>query len=100
MITVTENATNKINDLLTENQENFLRIFVKGGGCTGFMYGFEFAEKQEDDFEIGNIVVDSMSMQYLQGATVDFESKSFESAFKIINPNATTTCGCGSSFAA
>ena len=52
MITFTENATNKINDLLTENQENFLRIFVKGGGCTGFMYGFEFAEKQEDDLKL------------------------------------------------
>ena len=101
MITVTESATSKIADLLAENQEPYLRISVKGGGCSGFSYAFNFeSEKGEDDFEIDKIVVDYMSMQYLQGATVDFEQKMFESAFKISNPNAKQTCGCGSSFAA
>ena len=101
MITVTESATSKIADLLAENQEPYLRISVKGGGCSGFSYAFDFeSEKGEDDFEIDKIVVDYMSMQYLQGATVDFEQKMFESAFKISNPNAKQTCGCGSSFAA
>ena len=101
MITVTESATSKITDLLAENQETYLRISVKGGGCSGFSYSFDFeSQKHEDDFEIDKIVVDYMSMQYLQGATVDFEQKMFESAFKISNPNAKQTCGCGSSFAA
>ena len=101
MITVTESATTKISDLLAENNEPYLRISVKGGGCSGFSYAFDFeSEKGEDDFEIDKIVVDYMSMQYLQGATVDFEQKMFESAFKISNPNAKQTCGCGSSFAA
>jgi len=101
MITVTESATTKISDLLAENNEPYLRISVKGGGCSGFSYAFDFeSQKQEDDFEIDKIVVDCMSMQYLQGATVDFEQKMFESAFKISNPNAKQTCGCGSSFAA
>jgi iron-sulfur cluster assembly accessory protein len=101
MITVTESATSKIADLLAENQEPYLRISVKGGGCSGFSYAFDFeSKKSEDDFEIDKIVVDYMSMQYLQGATVDFEQKMFESAFKISNPNAKQTCGCGSSFAA
>ncbi len=101
MITVTESATSKISDLLAENNEPYLRISVKGGGCSGFSYAFDFeSEKAEDDFEVDKIVVDYMSMQYLQGATVDFEQKMFESAFKISNPNAKQTCGCGSSFAA
>lgn len=100
MITVTESATSKIADLLAENQEPYLRIAVKGGGCSGYSYTFEFSDKEEDDFVIDKIVIDYMSMQYLQGATVDFEQKMFESAFKISNPNAKQTCGCGSSFAA
>lgn len=100
MITVTESATSKITDLLAENKESYLRIAVKGGGCSGYSYTFEFSDKEEDDFVINNVIVDYMSMQYLQGATVDFEQKMFESAFKITNPNAKQTCGCGSSFAA
>lgn len=101
MITVTDNANNKINDLLIDNSEPFLRISVQGGGCAGFSYAFNFDDnKQEDDFEFGKILVDSMSMQYLQGATVDYKEELMGSAFNISNPNATTTCGCGSSFAA
>lgn len=101
MITVTESANEKINDLLIDNQEPYLRISVQGGGCAGFSYAFNFEDtKQEDDFEFDKILVDSMSMQYLQGGTVDYVEELMGSSFKISNPNATTTCGCGSSFAA
>jgi iron-sulfur cluster insertion protein len=81
-----------------------LRTFVQGGGCSGFSYGFTFdEEKNEDDFEVPlseskNLLIDSMSMQYLQGATIDYTDDLSGSQFVIRNPNATTTCGCGSSF--
>jgi iron-sulfur cluster insertion protein len=100
MITVTENASNKITDLILENQETHLRISVQGGGCSGFSYAFNFGDKEEDDFEFGNVLVDAMSMQYLQGATVDYVEELMGASFKVANPNATATCGCGSSFAA
>ena len=100
MITITENATAKITDLLAENQESHLRISVRGGGCSGFSYAFEFGTKEEDDFELGIVLVDSMSMQYLLGGTVDYVEDLMGAAFKVSNPNATATCGCGSSFAA
>jgi iron-sulfur cluster insertion protein len=101
MITVTEKANEKIIDLLISNSEPFLRISVQGGGCSGFSYAFNFDEdKAEDDFEFDKILVDSMSMQYLQGATVDYVEELMGASFKVSNPNATTTCGCGSSFAA
>ena len=101
MITLTENANNKITDLLAENQEPYLRMFVQGGGCSGFSYGFTFEEtKNEDDFEFEKMLIDSMSMQYLQGATVDYKEDIMGNSFTVLNPNATTTCGCGSSFAA
>jgi iron-sulfur cluster insertion protein len=106
MIDITEAAKTKIVDLLIdENNPNLkLRTFVQGGGCSGFSYGFTFDEEQnEDDFEfdIGNckLLVDSMSMQYLQGAVIDYKEEIMGSQFVIKNPNATTTCGCGSSFA-
>lgn len=105
MIDITESAKNKIVDLLIdENNPNLkLRTFVQGGGCSGFSYGFTFDEEQnEDDFEfdLGNckVLVDSMSMQYLQGAVIDYKEEIMGSQFTIKNPNATTTCGCGSSF--
>ena len=80
-----------------------LRTFVQGGGCSGFSYGFTLDEEiNEDDFEIPldefKVLVDSMSMQYLQGATIDYKEELMGSNFVINNPNATTTCGCGSSF--
>jgi iron-sulfur cluster insertion protein len=81
-----------------------LRTFVQGGGCSGFSYGFTFDEiKNEDDFEfpIGteyNMVIDAMSMQYLQGAKIDYQEDITGSQFVIKNPNAQSTCGCGSSF--
>ena len=99
MITLTENATNKIQDLLLENQEDYLRISVQGGGCSGFTYAFVFDDKQEDDFAFGKVLVDSMSIQYMQGATLDYLEDLMGSQFTVLNPNAQSTCGCGSSFA-
>lgn len=106
MITITDSAKLKIVDLLAEeNNPNLsLRTFVQGGGCSGFSYGFTFDEERNEDdfeFEIGTnfkLLVDSMSMQYLQGAEIDYKDEIMGSQFTIKNPNATTTCGCGSSF--
>lgn len=98
MITVTENAFEKIKDLLAENQEQFLRVSVQGGGCSGFTYNFAFDDKQEDDFVFDVVLVDSMSIQYLQGATIDYTETLMGNSFSVSNPNAQTTCGCGSSF--
>jgi iron-sulfur cluster insertion protein len=101
MITITESAQAKIADILAEenNAKLKVRAFVQGGGCSGFQYGFTLDEEQaEDDFEINGVLVDSMSMQYLQGAVIDFKDDINGSSFSISNPNAQTTCGCGSSF--
>lgn len=86
------------------NPDLMLRTFVQGGGCSGFQYGFTFDEvKGDDDWEIPlnekwKLVVDVMSMQYLEGATIDYKEDLNGSSFTIKNPNAQTTCGCGSSF--
>jgi iron-sulfur cluster insertion protein len=101
MITITESAHSKILDLLAEeNNPNLkVRTFVQGGGCSGFSYGFTFDETvNEDDFEIDKILVDAMSMQYLSGAVIDYKEELNGSQFVISNPNAQSTCGCGSSF--
>lgn len=105
MITITESAKEKIADILAEenNPKVKLRTFVQGGGCSGFSYGFTLDEEQnEDDFVIEQsgvtVLVDSMSMQYLQGAVIDYKDELMGSSFTINNPNAETTCGCGSSF--
>lgn len=98
-------AIEKIRDLIAEegNPDLKLRIFVQGGGCSGFSYGFTFDEiANEDDFDMDyegvHLLVDSMSAQYLTGASVDYKEELMGSQFTISNPNATTTCGCGSSF--
>lgn len=105
MITVTDNAFNKIRDLIVEEPNNSnlaLRMSVKGGGCSGFQYEFTFDNKQEDDFVIEKdsikVFVDSMSAQYLMGATLDYKEEKFNSQFVINNPEVKGTCGCGSSF--
>jgi iron-sulfur cluster insertion protein len=105
MIEITENAANKISDILLEenNSKARVRVFVQGGGCSGFQYGFTIDEEQnEDDFEIpagvSSVLVDSISLQYLQNARIDYVEELSGSQFKISNPNAETTCGCGSSF--
>lgn len=104
MITLTESAVVKLRDLFAEenNPKLLLRVFVQGGGCSGFQYGFTFdEERNEDDFDVPAevpVVVDSMSMQYLQGATIDYKEDLMGANFSINNPQAQSTCGCGSSF--
>jgi iron-sulfur cluster insertion protein len=105
MITVSKQAQTKLKSILAEetNPDLKLRIFVQGGGCSGFQYGFTMEETaNEDDFQIeldGVIMlVDALSSQYLQGAEVDYTESVQGSQFSIKNPNAQTTCGCGSSF--
>jgi iron-sulfur cluster insertion protein len=105
MITITENATIRLKDILAEedNPNLKLRIFVQGGGCSGMQYGFTLDEDQnEDDFSLDEggvqILVDAMSMQYLTGAKIDYKDDIMGSNFAIDNPNAQTSCGCGSSF--
>jgi iron-sulfur cluster insertion protein len=105
MITITDSAVAKLKDILAEesNPALKLRVFVQGGGCSGFQYGFTLDEEvAEDDWNIEangvNVLVDSMSGGYLQGATIDYKETEMGSNFSIENPNAQTTCGCGSSF--
>ena len=105
MITITEPAKAKIADVLAEenNPKMRLRMYVQGGGCSGMSYGFTLDDKQnEDDFEIpageSSVLVDSMSLQYVSGAEIDYVDDLQGSRFSIKNPQAQTTCGCGSSF--
>ena len=104
-INLTDPCVTKLAELLAEeNNPNLkLRVFVTGGGCSGFNYGFTFDESQnDDDFLVDKgavkVLVDEMSYQYLVGATIDFKEDIHGSQFAIDNHNATTTCGCGSSF--
>ena len=104
MITITENTALKVAALKNEQGINLpLRVFVQGGGCSGMQYGFAFEEEQaEDDFEFEQsgvkFLIDAMSMQYLTGAEIDYREDFEGSNFVIKNPNAQTSCGCGSSF--
>lgn len=102
MITITESAQQRIRDILAEENDPRLRVraFVQGGGCSGFQYGFTLddAVDAQDDFEISGVLIDSMSMQYMTGAVIDYREDVMGAAFTIDNPQATTTCGCGSSF--
>lgn len=104
-IELTDNAAARLKKLVQEegNSNLKLRVYVSGGGCSGFQYGFDFDENlNDDDIKIEKMgvtmVVDSMSAQYLNGASVDFEEGLEGSRFVINNPNATSTCGCGASF--
>lgn len=101
----TDSAARKVRELLDEedNPRQVLRVFITGGGCSGFQYGFKFDEQPEDDdLQVENhgvrLVVDPMSMQYLTGAEIDYKESVEGAQFVIRNPNAGTTCGCGSSF--
>lgn len=103
----TDSAANKVKQLIEEegNPELKLRVFVTGGGCSGFQYGFTFDETiNEDDtsMEKGGVtlLIDPMSLQYLAGAEIDYQESIEGAQFVIKNPNATSTCGCGSSFSA
>jgi iron-sulfur cluster insertion protein len=105
MITLTENAILKLQDVIAEenNPKLKLRVFVEGGGCSGMSYGFTMDEDQsEDDFDLEfgtiRVLIDSMSSTYLQGAEIDWREDQYGASFSIKNPNAQTSCGCGSSF--
>lgn len=102
---VTDRAVEKVQSLKTEeeNDDLKLRVYVTGGGCSGFQYGFSFEDTMaEDDTLVSRdgvtVLVDSLSFQYLAGSTVDYEVGLMGSRFLITNPNASTTCGCGASF--
>ncbi len=103
----TDSAALKVKDLIEEegNNDLKLRVFVQGGGCSGFQYGFTFDEETNEDDTIMEksgvtLLIDSMSYQYLVGAEIDYKEDLEGAQFVIKNPNATTTCGCGSSFSA
>ena len=105
MLTITESAQEKILDIIVSEQdpELKLRMFVQGGGCSGFTYGFTLDKDQaEDDWVVPagqtSVLVDSLSMAYVEGATIDYVEDLMGSSFQIRNPQAVTTCGCGSSF--
>jgi iron-sulfur cluster insertion protein len=102
----TSAAASKVRELIAEegNAALKLRVYIQGGGCSGFQYGFEFDEQQgEDDLAVQTdgvtLLVDPLSLQYLMGAQVDYTESLHGAQFVIRNPNAKTTCGCGSSFA-
>jgi len=103
----TDSAASKVKQLIDEegNPELKLRVFVTGGGCSGFQYGFTFDEEvSEDDTSMQKngvtLLIDPMSLQYLTGAEIDYQENAEGAQFVIKNPNATSTCGCGSSFSA
>ena len=102
---ISGSAVNRINELLAskDDPDLKLRVFIRGGGCSGFQYGFQFdQEQQEDDVSIEQegvkVLVDMLSLQYLTGAEIDYQDDLLGSRFLVNNPNASTTCGCGSSF--
>ncbi len=104
-IIFTDSAAQKVGTLIAEedNDNLKLRVYISGGGCSGFQYGFTFDEEiNEDDTQIENggvtVLIDSMSVQYLNGAEIDYKEDVSGAQFVIRNPNASTTCGCGSSF--
>ncbi len=101
----TDNAAKKVKELIEEegSPDLKLRVFVSGGGCSGFQYGFTFEEEvNDDDTQVQKdsvtLLIDPMSLQYLMGAEIDYTDSLQGSQFVIRNPQATTTCGCGSSF--
>ncbi|MCY4148602.1 MAG: iron-sulfur cluster insertion protein ErpA [Gammaproteobacteria bacterium] len=104
-LTISPDAIQRINQLLeTRNSPGIrLRVYIEGGGCSGFQYGFQFDESTEEDdllmeYQGVKVVVDMLSLQYLSGAEIDFKDDIMGSRFLINNPNASATCGCGSSF--
>ena len=97
------NAVKRIQDLLPSNKSNYFRVYVTGGGCSGFQYGFKFDDNPEEDDDVVDfngftILLDSLSYPYLYGSTLDYVEDLSGSRFLVTNPNAKTTCGCGESF--
>jgi iron-sulfur cluster assembly protein len=103
-ITMSESAARQINAIMAkQDQARMLRVAVDGGGCSGFSYRFEFADTQnEDDLLVerdgAKIVIDEMSLEFLEGSEIDYSRELIGAAFKVNNPNATANCGCGTSF--
>ena len=104
---ISSDAVTQINQLLAtkDNPELMLRVYIQGGGCSGFQYGFQFDDDQQDDDiaieqEGIKVLVDMLSLQYLNGAEIDYKDDLMGSRFLVNNPNASATCGCGDSFAA
>ena len=105
-VSVTENAARRVAELIAKEGDPklMLRVAVNGGGCSGFQYGFSFDDQQNDDDSVierdgVKVLVDSMSLLYLTGAEIDFVEDLMGSSFQVKNPNATASCGCGTSFA-
>lgn len=105
MVTVTERAVSQVKTLLEKEgkQGYYLRVYVEGGGCSGFQYGLKFVEKKEDDDQVVErdgvkVLIDPASVLYMTGAEVDYTDGLNGSGFKVNNPNATASCGCGHSF--
>ena len=111
-ITLTDTAKQKLQFMLFDDGKsvdynNQVRLFVKGGGCAGLNYGFEFSHEEDDDYKIplnnmndAFLVIDAMSYPYIEGATIDYAKTLMGESFTFKNPNASATCGCGSSFTA
>ena len=102
-INLSGNAVKRIQDLLHNHKSNYFRVYVTGGGCSGFQYGFKFDDNPEGDddlvdFDGFTILLDSLSYPYLYGSTLDYVEDLSGSRFLVTNPNAKTTCGCGESF--
>ena len=102
-INLSSNAMKRIKDLLPANRSKYFRVYVTGGGCSGFQYGFKFDESPERDDDVVNfdgftLLLDSLSYPYLYGSTLDYVEDLSGSRFLVTNPNAKTTCGCGESF--
>ncbi len=107
VVILTANAADHVRALLADEKENAgktLRVFVEGGGCSGMQYGMVFDEKREDDLAVEfhgvAVLVDPFSANYLRGATIDYKDELNSGGFKISNPNARQSCGCGKSFEA
>ncbi len=103
MVTVSEKAAARLKELMAEDKKDFLRVFVQGGGCSGFQYGIDLEKSSQEGDQVFEsqgikIVVDPISISYLKGAEVEFDD--FKGGFTIKNPNAVSTCGCGQSFQA
>ncbi len=104
-LTISHDAVQRINQLLEARNSSDLRlrVYIEGGGCSGFQYGFQFDETSEEDdilmeYQGVKVIVDMLSLQYLSGAEIDFKDDIMGSRFLVNNPNASATCGCGSSF--
>jgi iron-sulfur cluster assembly accessory protein len=102
-VTLTASAAKQINAIMAAHDRGYLRVAIQGGGCSGFSYAFDFADKAEpDDLVIerdgAKVVIDEVSLPFLAGAEIDYVDELIGASFKIKNPNATAACGCGTSF--